>query len=264
VAALAVLAFAQPLLAQDTQSINAFKMFFWADDIPGLIMIWLLIVMSIVTVALVIQHLMANKANEIIPKQNLAEYEAMLADKRFRDAIEKAAGDPSMMGKMLHASLAEAPNGYGAMERAIEEVGDLEASRRSRRLELLNVMGATGPMIGLFGTVYGMIAAFYQIVEAGGQPQPGDLAGGIATALVTTLWGLVVGIPAVAAVSLIRAKIDSLTVEAMVQTETLIGQFSPAKRASGAPGAPGTPAGAASSPPPPPVTSAATPRPRPA
>lgn len=261
-AVITLLALAGPLMAQQQgQTVNAFKMFFWADDIPGLIMIWALVLMSVATVALIIQHMMANKASQIIPKQNLGEYEALLADKRFRDAIEKAAGDPSMLGKMLHASLAEAPNGYGAMERAIEEVGDLESSRRSRKLEMLNVMGATGPMIGLFGTVYGMILAFYTIVEKGGQPQPADLAAGIATALVTTIWGLVVGIPAVAAVSLIRAKIDELTVEAMVQTETLIGQFSPSKRSA----SPGAAAATAAATPPPaaPVTSAA-PRPRPA
>lgn len=260
--ALAVLGIAQPLLAQE--KVNAFKMFFWADDIFGVIMIWLLIAMSIVTMALIIQHLMANKASHIVPRENISGYEALLSEKRFREAIEKAAGDPSMLGKMLHASLAEAPNGYGAMERAIEEVGDLESSRRSRRLELLNVMGATGPMLGLFGTVYGMIVAFYTIVEKGGQPQPADLAAGIATALVTTIWGLVVGIPAVAAVSLIRAKIDALTVEAMVQTETLINQFSPGKKAASAAATSAAAASAAPPPPPMPGPAAATPKPRPA
>ena len=259
-AAFAVLGLSQPLFAQE--KINVFKMFFWADDIFGVIMIWGLILMSVVTMALILQHLMANKAATIVPTDNIAEYERLLAEKRFREAIEHAAADDSTLGRMLHASLAEAPNGYGAMERALEEVGDLEASRRSRKLELLSVFGAIGPMLGLFGTVYGMIAAFYQIVAAGGQPKPADLAGGIATALVTTLWGLVVGIPAVTAVALIRSKIDGLTVEAMVQAESLIGQFSPGKKAA----AGVTAASSASSAPAPAMAGAgpATPKPRPA
>jgi biopolymer transport protein ExbB len=123
-------------------------------------------------------------------------------------------------------------------------------------MEFLNVLGAVGPMIGLFGTVYGMIAAFYTIVDKGGQPNPADLAAGIATALVTTFWGLIVGIPAVAAVTLIRARIDANTVEGIMQAENLIGQFAPGKKLTAASGA-AAPAPAAGS-------AAATPKPRPA
>ena len=85
-------------------------------------------------------------------------------------------------------------------------------------------------MIGLFGTVYGMIAAFASLVEAGGRPNPADLAGGISTALVTTFWGLIVGIPAVAGGAIIKNKIDGLMLETMVQAEALIRQFQPSSR----------------------------------
>ncbi|MBS3821854.1 MAG: MotA/TolQ/ExbB proton channel family protein, partial [Phycisphaerae bacterium] len=104
---------------------------------------------------------------------------------------------------------------------------DLASTRKLRGLELLNVFGAVGPMVGLFGTVYGMIVAFWTIVDAGGQPDPAQLAAGISTALVTTFWGLVVGIPAVAAGALIRTKIEALVTEAMVEAEALIGRFRP-------------------------------------
>lgn len=257
-----MLAMAQPLLAQDSgkKVTSAFQMFFWVeDDLFGLIMIWVLILMSVATMALVIQHVMANKIDQFVARETLPEYEQMLAEKRFREAIERASTDETVFGKMLHAALSEAPNGYGAMERSLEEVADLESSRRSRNMEFLNVLGATGPMIGLFGTVYGMIAAFYTIVDKGGQPNPADLAAGIATALVTTFWGLIVGIPAVAAVSLIRSRIDANTVECLMQAENLIGQFAPGKKLTASSGA-SAPAPAAA----PAPGAAAPPKPRPA
>jgi biopolymer transport protein ExbB len=144
--------------------------------------------------------------------------------------VQKAADDASLFGQIMNATLAEAANGFGAMERAIEEEADLLGSKRLRSVELLAVLGAVGPMIGLFGTVYGMIVAFQQIVEMGGSPDPSDLAGGISTALITTFWGLIIGIPAVAAASMIRNKIDGLIVEAMIQAELLIGPLSPTGR----------------------------------
>jgi biopolymer transport protein ExbB len=258
------LAMAGTLFAQDAPAApqkkitSAFQMFFWVDDdLFGLLAVWLLILMSVITVALVIQHMMLNKAETFLSRETLPEYESMLGEKRFREAIERAAGDTTLFGKMVHGSLSEAPNGYGAMERALEEVADFESARRSRNLELLNVLGATGPMIGLFGTVYGMIAAFYTIVDKGGQPNPADLASGIATALVTTFWGLVVGIPAVAAVALIRARIDANTVECMMQAETLIGQFAPGKKLTASSSSAGSSAAATAG-------SSSTPKPRPA
>jgi biopolymer transport protein ExbB len=72
-----------------------------------------------------------------------------------------------------------------------------------------------------------MISAFNTIVEMGGKPQPADLAAGISTALVTTFWGLIVGIPAVAAAALIRNKIDAETTDTMVEAEALIDRFRP-------------------------------------
>jgi len=87
--------------------------------------------------------------------------------------------------------------------------------------------------MGLFGTVYGMILAFQQLVASGGSPDPAKLAAGISTALVTTFWGLIVAIPALAAYALIRNKIDALTSEGLVIAEELISPFKPgAKRSS--------------------------------
>ncbi len=144
----------------------------------------------------------------------------MISQKKYRDAIEYAKSDDSYLGRLTSSALLEAANGFGAMERAIEETSDAETTRYLRPVEYLNVLGNIAPMLGLFGTVYGMIRAFQKLVEAGGSPDPGQLAAGISTALVTTLWGLVVAIPALAGYAVVRNKIDALTSDGLVEAET--------------------------------------------
>lgn len=91
-----------------------------------------------------------------------------------------------------------------------------------RKIEWLNIIGNVAPMIGLFGTVWGMIEAFNRIVQAQGQPEPERLADAISIALVTTLWGLFTAIPALAAYGSLRNRIDAITAETSVTAEALI------------------------------------------
>jgi len=77
-------------------------------------------------------------------------------------------------------------------------------------------------MVGLFGTVWGMINAFNRILETAGQPDPADLAGGISTALLTTWWGMLVAIPALASHGLLRNRIDHLADSIATEGEAVI------------------------------------------
>ena len=126
--------------------------------------------------------------------------------------------------------MSEANHGFNAMERALEGAAEAEAARMLRPIEILNVLGNIAPMVGLFGTVYGMIVAFQSLVDAGGSPDPVELAAGISTALVTTFWGLIVAIPALAGYALIRNKVDALTAEGLLEAEQIIRPFKPATR----------------------------------
>lgn len=96
------------------------------------------------------------------------------------------------------------------IEGSIENVGRLEVYRLERRLSLLATIAGLGPMIGFFGTVQGMIDAFNTIVSKAGSANPVDLAGGIATAMVTTAAGLVVGIIAFFAYNTLVALVNQV------------------------------------------------------
>ena len=233
----AALALARPGLAQEAGSgpevTRYFGMFFVIEDLLGQIIVILLLLMSAFSVAYVIKLFVDNRRAVLIPQALYDELQQLLSDQKYRDAVELTSEDPTFLGKLVSGAMNEASSGYGAMERAIEEVSDAETSRRLRPIEYLNVIGNIAPMMGLFGTVYGMIVAFQKLVDAAGRPEPQELAGGISTALVTTFWGLIVAIPALAGYALVRNKVDALTTEGVLLAEELIRPFRPARRGSG-------------------------------
>ncbi|MEM6458996.1 MAG: MotA/TolQ/ExbB proton channel family protein [Planctomycetota bacterium] len=192
--------------------------------------IWLLIACSFVSLGLTLVFVTRYRRPNLVPETTRKRLEGLLAGKKYREAIAEANDDPSYLGRVTSAALNEAGNGYGAMERALEEAGDAEASRILRPIEVLNVLGNIAPMMGLFGTVYGMIVAFQRLVDAGGSPDPVDLAAGISTALVTTFWGLVVAIPALAAYAVVRNKIDMITADGLLVAEQIIKPFRPSRK----------------------------------
>lgn len=211
----------------EAQEMNVFQMFFWADDIVGVAIIYLLLLMSAVAMGFTTMLIFKYRRNTMLPPETIEEVEALLAERKFREAIEFAEEDESYLGKVAHAALSEASNGFSAMERGIEETGDAEAVKVLRPIEYLNVMGNISPMIGLFGTVYGMIRAFQSLVSSGGNADPLELAAGISTALVTTFWGLVVAIPALTAYSILRNKIDAQCADGLLIVEDLIAPLKP-------------------------------------
>jgi biopolymer transport protein ExbB len=219
--------------AQEGQQLSMAEMFLWSDSMLGLFVIWLLIILSVISLGMTFMFALKYRRPTLVPDDTHESLQQMLQGQQFREAIDFASSDNSYLGKLVHAALNEASNGYQAMAKAIEDTGDTETGRIVRPLEFLNVLGQVSPMMGLFGTVYGMIVAFQQLVAAGGNPDPAQLAAGIATALVTTFWGLVVAIPALAAHALIRNRIDALTTEGVELAVELIRPFRPTPRRGG-------------------------------
>jgi biopolymer transport protein ExbB len=196
-------------------------------EVLGSAVTWLLLALSIASIALIAQQAAANRRRRLLPPDLVARMDRHVREGRYRMAIEAAASDGSYLGQVLHAAFREARFGFPAMMRALEQSADELATARLRRIELLNIVGQVSPMVGLFGTVYGMILAFGAIVASGGSADPVMLAGGIGTALTTTFWGLVVAIPALAAHAIIRTRIDEVTTEATMVAEEMLNAFRP-------------------------------------
>ena len=196
----------------------------------GTILIWILLALSLVNIGLIGQLFMTNRRLLILPPDLGKRLRSRLEQGRHREAMELAGSNGSDLGRIVRVSLGQAPFGFNAMLRALEQASEEVVTDRLRRVESLNILGQVSPMIGLFGTVYGMIVAFQSIAQSGGNADPVLLAGGIGTALVTTFWGLLVAIPALAAYATIRNRIDSLATEASLDAQSLIERFRPKPR----------------------------------
>ncbi|XHC25764.1 MAG: MotA/TolQ/ExbB proton channel family protein [Phycisphaerales bacterium] len=233
--ALAPAAVAQEEAPQTTSLFEAFFVQRHADtgniELLGTAIIWLLLALSAVCVGLIISIALETKREKFLPDQTLKAARTALGKADYEGGLRAVSSDESFFARVLHAALTDAPSGFGSMIRGLDQTAEELTIKRLRKVEPLNVIGGVAPMVGLFGTVYGMILAFREIVAAGGTPNPVGLAAGIGTALTTTFWGLVVAIPALAGYALLRNKIDALTVEATREAEELINRFKPTTEA---------------------------------
>jgi biopolymer transport protein ExbB len=223
---------AAPALAQDAPAPRShgsmLTMFFISRDAFGNMVIWATIITSMVGVALIVKYSMLTRRTTIMPDETVAEVERLLAERQYKEVIDLCNTDPSIFAKTMHSALSQAPFGFAAMREAAEETAFIAAARVVRAMEVLNIFGAVGPMIGLFGTVYGMINSFFTMAMSGGAPKPEELAGGISAALVSTFWGLIVAIPAVISYGLLRSKTEGMVEESLGKVMELIRPFRPA------------------------------------
>ncbi len=189
----------------------------------GWITLFVLIPLSVVTIALTLHYLLTVRASVHTP-QSLAQALLVAAKQgQFKKILSVTGQNETMLGRAAHAGLSGLSDGRDNARAAIDEVVEEKATHLFRRIEYLNVIGNVSPMIGLLGTVYGMIHAFSRIFAAGGgMPDAGKLAGDISVALVTTFWGILIAIPALTAHALFRNRIDGFAADCVKTCERLV------------------------------------------
>jgi len=192
---------------------------------------YIIIFLSLVTVALIIDDLLLLRRGVLLPADEAEEVRTMVAQGR---GAEIAAGPPrsSYIGAMAVGGLRELDRGYEAIVKGMEDAADDVSGRLLRRIEYLNVIANVAPMLGLLGTVMGMVKSFNTISVAAGGADPRLLAAGIFEALMTTVMGLIVAIPAFFAFSFFRNRVDALAAEAAVRSEELLSPLRPSATAS--------------------------------
>ncbi len=202
-----------------TTSATYFQRFF----VDGGPLVWfVLLPLSVVTVSLIVQHFLSIRRVKLMPPDTIAGAKRLLEKDDAAATLDFLHGRDSFLSRTLMVGLAERRNGRVAVENAIAEMLEQESTGLLRKIEWLNIIGNVAPMIGLFGTVWGMIEAFDRIVYAHGQPEPDQLAGAISIALVTTFWGLFAAIPALTAHGALRNRIDALSAEIALAAEDIL------------------------------------------
>lgn len=197
----------------------------WLINSLGLMYILIFMGLSFCLVALIVMNLLAVRKDSICPPLLVEGFEAHLDQKQYQEAYELAKTDESFLGNVLSNGLARLSTSYQHAVNAMQEVGAEESMKLEHRLSYLALIGTLSPMIGLFGTVHGMINSFYVIARGGGTPDPNKLAEGISTALLTTLIGLAIAIPALAAYNLLRNRVQRMVLDVGITSENLMGRF---------------------------------------
>lgn len=197
----------------------------WAFEAlgPGYSLIFL--TLSFTLVALLVMNLLTARRDNVCPGALVEHFEQHLDEKQYQEAYDMAKGDESFLGKVLSAGLAKLSLGYPQAIEAMQEVGEEENMKLEHRLSYIALIGTLSPMIGLFGTVHGMIASFSVIANSPTTPKPSELAKGISTALFTTLIGLAIAIPAIALYNILKNRISQLVLEVGILSEALMSRF---------------------------------------
>ena len=198
----------------------------WMYEALGPFYSIIFLALSFTLVALFVMNLLAARREGVLPVGLVEGFEAHLNEKKYQDAYELAKGDESFLGQVLSAGLAKLSTGYEPAIEAMQEVGEEENMKLEHRLSYMALIGTISPMVGLLGTVQGMIASFSVIANSPVQPKPSDLAKGISTALFTTLVGLFIAIPAIAAYNILRNRVQRLVLEVGILSEGLMSRFS--------------------------------------
>lgn len=198
----------------------------------------LLAIISLLLVTLVVLLFLDLRMGVAIPPGFVDEFTDTVNKRRFKEAFDLARGDSSFLGRVLTAGMSRLQ--YG-LEDAREAAANMLEGIRSGKEQLNNytaVIGTLGPLLGLVGTVFGMILSFMELGQAGKTPDPARLADGISHALVVTLFGIGLAVPAIFFNAFFRNRIIRVSMDTGNIADDLLTQmYHNSKRPASAPGA---------------------------
>ncbi|UTW49967.1 MotA/TolQ/ExbB proton channel family protein [Bacterioplanoides sp. SCSIO 12839] len=170
-----------------------------------------IIIASILALAITVERFWTLRPQQIAPNDLLARVWGWMKNNQLDSSRIKELRGSSPLGRVLAAGLLNSRHGRTIMKESIEEVASHEVHEMERYLNALGTIAAVAPLMGLLGTVIGMIKVFSEIVIAG-TGQANLLAGGISEALITTAAGMVVAIPALIAHRMLQRRVDEVVV----------------------------------------------------
>ncbi|MGO9114929.1 MAG: MotA/TolQ/ExbB proton channel family protein [Thermoguttaceae bacterium] len=201
----------------------------WLARSLGTPMTVVFLFLTVALVALMVVNIMAVRRNSIVPLALIHNLEIRLGEDRFQEACDLVRADRSVLARVLAAGLPQLAAGDAKATAAMEEFGALESIQMHARLDYVWLIAQLAPLLGLLGTVNGLIVAFESIVRKGATPRPSDLAGGIGTALVATAVGLWIAIVAVAFHQIVLSRTNRLLAEAGILAERFAERFAAAR-----------------------------------
>ena len=167
---------------------------------------------SIIGLAAFLERVFVLQRSRVIPRHFAVEVEALIEQERWGDAGTLCKKVDSAAGRVVATALEARGRPRGVVKERLEEVGRREGAELERTSQVLGTVASVSPLLGLLGTVWGMILTF-DVIQQQGVGVVSSLAGGISQALITTMAGLSVGIPALVAYKWVLARADILVLE---------------------------------------------------
>lgn len=184
-----------------------------------------IILMSVVGMGMSIERAIGLKRDNIVPPDVLGQLEALFDDEEYEEAMTVCETQPCFLTNVIAAGLPKIGTSYEYISDAMREVTDFEATKLQQSISYINFIVNLSPMVGLFGTVYGMIGAFNTIATSPTPPTPAQLAGGIQQALVTTCMGIFVAIIFSPVYFYFRNKVQRMILEVSAIADELMERF---------------------------------------
>ena len=215
--------------ATSKQGIGQLFSLIWTHRDP---IFYTIVALSIAGITFIIQGFISNRSAVFMPDDTTNRIREMIQARQFRELIEFTETDPSFVSRAVNPALKRAPS-WAAMKEAMETSIAEQTAEQFRKIEYLNIIGNLGPLLGLLGTVLGMIYAFQAVAESGGQANMSVLTAGIAVALAHTFMGLFLAVPCLAAFGVLRTIVDRLTTRGALVAEELLMMMKPPETGRG-------------------------------
>lgn len=183
------------------------------------------LILSIITVSLAMMNIITIRRSVLLPDDFKAKFTQLLDEKKFQEAWQLTQENDSYLARILAAGIAQGKNGYDAAMKSMQDVGEEETMRYEQQLNYLALIASIAPMLGLLGTVVGMVRSFQVIAISATAPQASKLAEGISTALITTEVGLIMAIPCIICYEILKGHLARIVLEASVIAESLFARL---------------------------------------
>ena len=190
---------------------------------------YLIIVLSFVALSLIIEHAVSIRREKLCPTDLANELQDYFNEEQYEEALELCNVERNLLTDIVRAGLSRIDAGYERMQEAMQEAGEEASVALQQKISYLSLIANISPMLGLLGTVNGMVGAFAKIAVMT-VVKPAVLAANINEALVTTLLGLTVAIPVMCAYQFFSNRVTRIVLESTTVISDLMERFKPAKK----------------------------------
>jgi biopolymer transport protein ExbB len=196
----------------------------WIIHTSGWIGLVLLLI-SFYFVALVTQLVLELREQVVAPPELLTECGTLLSKRDYNGVYRLSKENDSYLGGLIASGLAAYSSGLAESREVIDREGESVTVEMERRISMLAVIGSLGPMIGLLGTLKGMIASFSVIATSDAQMKASEVAGGISEALLITFEGVALSVPAIYFFAVFKNRVSTLAVQTINKADEFMRRF---------------------------------------